>query len=93
MATRKSGTEMILRVVNVMVRSILEPGYMDAKSPSIIAMGIEMIATIPANLKVLISLGAIITEISVPIVPAPDPALDIPRSPDKRLLSHIKYLV
>ena len=65
--------EIILRVVNVMVRSILEPGYMDASNPKDIANGIDIRATIPANLRVLTSLGAIITEISVPIVPAPDP--------------------
>ena len=51
----------------------------------------EIKATIPANLKVLTSLGAIITDISVPTVSTPVPALDIPRSPESKLPSHIKY--
>ena len=37
--------------------------------------------------------GTVGTEISVPTVPTPVPALDIPRSPDRRLPSHIKYRV
>ena len=57
MATRKSGTEMMLRVVKVIARSILEPGYIEASKPSPMAIGIEIRATIPANLRVFTSLG------------------------------------
>jgi hypothetical protein len=81
---------MMLRGGKVMARSILEPGYMDANRPRDMANGIEISATIPANLNVFISLGTIITEISVPTVPIPEPALDIPRSPDIRLPSHLQ---
>ena len=42
MATRKSGTEMMLRVVKVIARSILEPGYIEAIKPSPMAIGIEI---------------------------------------------------
>ena len=48
---------MMLRVVKVIARSTLEPGYIEASKPSPMAIGIEIRATIPANLRVFTSLG------------------------------------
>ena len=52
MATRNSGTEMRLRVPKVTVRSSRDPGYIAARSPRAIEMGIAMTATTLARRRV-----------------------------------------
>ena len=60
---------MMLSVEKVMARSILEPGYMDANRPRDMASGIEITATIPANLSVFISLGTVsYTHLTLPTI-------------------------
>ena len=68
-------------VVKVIALSMREPGYMAAMRPSAMDIGMAMIETTPARRRVLTSLGPIISEMGVPMVPAPEPAFDMPRSP------------
>ena len=89
-ATRNSGTEMRLRVPKVTARSSLEPGYIAASSPRVIETGIAMTATTLARRRVLRRRGTSISEIGVPMVPKPEPALEIPRSPVRKSPSQMK---
>ena len=78
-------------VVKVTARSSFVPGYMAASKPTVTANGTATTATAVARRSVLTRRGISISEIGVPMVPAPAPAFEKPRSPVSRSLSQMKY--
>ena len=78
-------------MVKVTARSSREPGYIAASSPRAIEIGTAITATTPARRSVFIRRGKSISEMGVPTVPAPAPALEKPRSPVRRSRSQMKY--